>query len=167
MASPPLDTLHRGVRISSRWIATSSSGISLAISPEKVRSKTQLQAVMAYQNNDVVNRIRQELKVSEEEANQLFTDLKRFLWLAAVTPPNTVPTPRIDEAWHCFVLYTKDYADFCDTYFGGFLHHAPQRVDEKRLEHPDLFATINAMHQEFGGIPSVNWHYVREEHAAA
>ncbi len=165
MSTVQQDTRHRGVLIAALWIATSSSGLSLAVSPEAVRSKTSLEDVMKYENPDVVERIEKELGVTPQQAKALFDDLKRFLWLAAVTPPTTVPTPQIDEAWHRFVLYTKDYADFCNIYFGGFLHHAPQRLGEKRLEHADLFETIDAMHREFGGIPSDNWHYAREEYA--
>jgi hypothetical protein len=27
--------------------------------------------------------------------------------------------------WHTFLLFTMDYADFCERYFGHFLHHVP------------------------------------------
>lgn len=30
-----------------------------------------------------------------------------------------------DEAWHVFILYTDEYARFCEHYFGVFLHHDP------------------------------------------
>ena len=32
--------------------------------------------------------------------------------------------------WHTFLLFTRDYADFCARYFGFFLHHAPADEDE-------------------------------------
>jgi hypothetical protein len=131
----------------------------VAISPESVRTKTVLQDVLSYKNDDVLDRLRKELHLDENSAKALFDDLKKFLWLAAVTPPSIVPSPIIDEAWHRFVLYTMDYSEFCSRYFGGFLHHAPQRVGEVRLSVEDLIPTIDAMHAEFGGVPSDNWHY--------
>lgn len=31
----------------------------------------------------------------------------------------------VDFVWHQFILNTKEYAEFCETYFGKFLHHTP------------------------------------------
>jgi hypothetical protein len=41
--------------------------------------------------------------------------------LAAAMPSQTV-----DEAWHEFITYTRDYAAFCDRAFGRLLHHIPE-----------------------------------------
>jgi hypothetical protein len=38
----------------------------------------------------------------------------------------------IDEMWHTFVLFTKDYAAFCERYFGHFVHHVPTTYREQR-----------------------------------
>jgi len=34
----------------------------------------------------------------------------------------------IDQMWHIFLLYTQDYMDFCEKYFGEYLHHLPDLV---------------------------------------
>ena len=31
----------------------------------------------------------------------------------------------IDDVWHTFILFTKDYTRFCHQYFGHYLHHQP------------------------------------------
>lgn len=31
----------------------------------------------------------------------------------------------LDEMWHTFILFTKDYGDFCHEMFGHFIHHLP------------------------------------------
>lgn len=36
----------------------------------------------------------------------------------------------IDEMWHTFILLTKDYAAFCQQYFGEFMHHEPEVGNE-------------------------------------
>ncbi len=34
-----------------------------------------------------------------------------------------MPSRAVDEAWHAFILETRAYAAFCQTAFGGMLHH--------------------------------------------
>lgn len=36
-----------------------------------------------------------------------------------------MPSKVVDELWHEFILYTREYRDFCDRAFGRFLDHAP------------------------------------------
>lgn len=157
----PMLTTHRGVSISQKWLDTSERPTSVAIFPQKVRQSCTVAMVTDYRNKDVLARIKAELGVTIEKANELYADLMKFLWLAAVSPePQIVPSPIIDDCWHCFVLFTQDYSDFCQNFFGGFLHHAPVRVGVGRITRPQLIPTIDAMHREFGCIPSSNWHYV-------
>lgn len=37
----------------------------------------------------------------------------------------SMPSQAVDELWHEFILYTRDYQSFCRRAFGGFLHHTP------------------------------------------
>lgn len=37
----------------------------------------------------------------------------------------SMPSDAVDSAWHEFILFTRQYADFCDKAFGRFLHHTP------------------------------------------
>lgn len=36
-----------------------------------------------------------------------------------------MPSTLADDAWHAFVLCTKDYAEFCERFFGRMIHHYP------------------------------------------
>ena len=40
----------------------------------------------------------------------------------------SMPSQVADELWHEFILYTKEYARFCDKAFGHFMHHTPAVV---------------------------------------
>ena len=40
---------------------------------------------------------------------------------AFVSMPSTV----VDDAWHEFILFTRDYIQFCEHAFGTYLHHSP------------------------------------------
>ena len=36
-----------------------------------------------------------------------------------------MPSQVVDDLWHEFILYTRNYAQFCRNAFGSFLHHTP------------------------------------------
>ena len=36
-----------------------------------------------------------------------------------------MPSQVVDDLWHEFILYTKNYDQYCRRAFGGFLHHTP------------------------------------------
>lgn len=40
----------------------------------------------------------------------------------------SMPSQVADDLWHEFILYTRDYSDFCDKAFGGYMHHTPAAV---------------------------------------
>jgi hypothetical protein len=36
-----------------------------------------------------------------------------------------MPSQAVDELWHEFILYTREYNQFCKKAFGSFMHHTP------------------------------------------
>ncbi len=68
---------------------------------------------------------------SDEEGTALFAEVKRYLVLTHANPTRAVPvfSPLIDEVWHQFMLFTTEYAAFCERFFGRFMHHMPTRPD--------------------------------------
>lgn len=95
-----------------------------------------LEKVMAYTNEEVVYRFYDNYDVDIEEARDIFNELKRFLFLAAkYGDTQRIFTHEalyiIDEMWHTFILFTKDYHDFCMDHFGFFLHHNIVKRDVK------------------------------------
>lgn len=36
-----------------------------------------------------------------------------------------MPSQAVDDAWHEFILFTRNYRDFCQRGLGHFLHHVP------------------------------------------
>jgi hypothetical protein len=51
--------------------------------------------------------------------------VKSFLYDCHRSDVPLSPSERVDEGWHNFILFTKDYADFCQSNFGHFIHHTP------------------------------------------
>ena len=64
---------------------------------------------------------------SEDEARALFREVKRYLFLNRGDQSKIweMHSLRIDEIWHQFVLFTRQYIDFCTRYYGAYLPHNP------------------------------------------
>lgn len=104
--------------------------------------KRDLKKILKYKNSEIVARFCVRYGVSKATANVIFKDMLCFFWLArradelrregAQNVPEHVdilePILIIDEMWHTFVLYTRDYIDFSCRYFGEYFHHDPARV---------------------------------------
>lgn len=119
-----------------------------------------LEEVLAYRHEGVARRYAKEHGASLEEAREVFTEMVRFLYLCgqgtsqgqevAVTPELL----RLDWMWHCFILFTVDYAAFCEKYFGTFLHHVPA-VEETEAEPEDPDAVRARLERQFGLVYDV------------
>lgn len=108
-----------------------------------------LYQALGYSHDGVVQRFRRSWELSPTAADEVFGDMIRFLWinatllhagegvLVSITQPITV----IDEMWHTFLLFTRDYAVFCDEYLGRFIHHIPAG-DEPELSHERMRAQL-------------------------
>jgi hypothetical protein len=42
--------------------------------------------------------------------------------------PIAMPSQVVDDLWHEFILYTKNYSTFCQQAFGRYMHHTPAAV---------------------------------------
>ena len=90
---------------------------------------------MAYHNPAVVHRFMEKLNLDEREASLRFNDTKRFLYLCGIRKsgePILAPSEATDEGWHQFILFTKDYQDFCFSHFGRFIHHRLRRPEDPK-----------------------------------
>lgn len=99
--------------------------------------------VLEYKNLQVLNKFRTVYDLSLTEAEEVFMETKKWLWLCALRNESIVQVDGkcpetlvihhsmaiIDEFWHVFILHTKDYATFCDTFLGQVIHHSPGYAD--------------------------------------
>lgn len=117
-----------------------------------------LAEVLSYRNDDVVHRIARKHEMSLAQADSVFRDTLRFLYLAGATnAKHLAPTKNIDAGWHCFLTFTRDYASFCKTFFGKFIHHEPRRLRDASPTINHLTATFDAARKVFGPSLSENW----------
>jgi hypothetical protein len=105
-----------------------------------------LDEVLAYQNQDIIDKFLENWSLSEAEAKEIFEETKKWLWISALTiAQEDDPAKRqslaitnsmtlLDEMWHTFILFTMEYQAFCKRYFGFYLNHAPTTKTQKEAE---------------------------------
>jgi hypothetical protein len=64
---------------------------------------------------------------SDDEARALFLEVKRYLVLVAADPTVawSMYSLRVDHIWHQFILFTRQYIDYCRQNFDKYVQHAP------------------------------------------
>lgn len=111
---------------------------------------TTLTEVLEYRNEDVLSRFTDLFDVTEAEAADIFTETRKFLFICS-EPGVFIPDELliIDEMWHNFILFTAVYQDFCNRYFGTYLHHLPASKAEKALHKEQVDTDVAAARKAF------------------
>lgn len=105
--------------------------------------------------------------LSENQMFHVLEGLRQFFLVCAIA--NAVgrkrsfgmPSKIVDDAWHEFILMSREYSRFCDQAFGGYLHHTPAGASDEPQE-KGLLRTLHQLKSEhanqagwamLGGIP--------------
>ncbi len=118
---------------------------------QEINKENTIQAIMAYPMNDIVKRCQKDYNYSDQDMVILEKELKRYFILSAVKTPHAGGTGMysadVDNLWHTFILFTKDYADFCQKHMNRFIHHMPETENSKKS--PDYLAETQKDFQAF------------------
>ncbi len=99
-----------------------------------------LTEALDYENEDVIiSGFIERYQVSKQEAEDIFTETKKWLWLASKKSeindgkPLFIDSPLmiIDEMWHNFILHTSHYYRYCSEKFNKIIHHIPTPSNQK------------------------------------
>ena len=104
----------------------------------------------------LLNKMEIELAITPEEAKTLFEDVKKFLALSTAVRQPLAPPHAVDEGWHLFILFTKDYEAFCKEYCGHFVHHVPEDPFATVKDYESIPSTCRVASSIFGDL-SGNW----------
>lgn len=86
---------------------------------------------MAYPMTDIVKRCKKDHNYTDEDMIILERELKRYLALSVKTDVGTgMYSQDVDNLWHTFILFTHEYAAFCQKHFNRFIHHMPETDSE-------------------------------------
>jgi hypothetical protein len=66
-------------------------------------------------------------ELTPDQREQVFRGLRDYFHLCNTAGQRMVAMPSqvVDDAWHEFILFTRQYDQFCRNAFGRFLHHTP------------------------------------------
>lgn len=74
------------------------------------------------------------LDVSQQEL--VFSALRDYFYICHQGQKSMVSMPSqvVDDAWHEFILFTREYNDFCLQAFGRYLHHTPAEAMQSQTQ---------------------------------
>lgn len=93
--------------------------------------------------------------VESSEVQKLDIEFKKFMFLVGVSDrPIAMIGPKPDAVWHQFILFTHEYASFCQRTVGFFVHHLPDTVKTPvPVEAGENF--LSTYERYFGELPVV------------
>lgn len=136
-----------------------------------------IEAALAYRSlineelwGRLVGRIMKDHGLDRQFAARILNEALGFLKLCATMPVERNsqlggfrPSHLVDIGWHTFLLYTKDYAEFCERQGGHFIHHNPS--DVPGMTYPTLGETdrtLDAM-RVLGPVDEELWAVTRAD----
>ena len=104
-------------------------------------------------------RLCKDLQLQINQAEDVLTELIKFLYLHKLQSARFTPSKVVDEAWHVFLLFTRTYQEFCNTELGKFVHHEPgsEDVDSKTRFKGQYENTIEMLKRHFGEADKKWW----------
>jgi hypothetical protein len=84
-----------------------------------------------------------------KESETILVEVLRYLELVYLSGERLTPSHKVDLAWHEFILFTKQYADFCSKHFNCFIHHYP---GDNHSENKMAFKKLHYHYQKHFGI---------------
>lgn len=126
-----------------------------------LNNETKIKLALSYENADIITKFCSEYDIEEDLAKEYFIEVKKFLYLCANTKDRLAPSAEIDKIWHTFILFTKDYRQYCMHFLGKFIDHVPEvKKDTVEIGEPKencLLNTITNYQNVFGEINNEIW----------
>jgi hypothetical protein len=81
---------------------------------------------LAFNLSKITERYISSYEIPREVAKLHEVECKKYLVLCALFPDESLGMKGpVDNYWHTFLLFTKEYAEFCNQIAGFFIHHVP------------------------------------------
>ena len=126
VAMPPPSTVTSPEKVSSGAIA---SGHAQVVPGYVEDARRRAEMADRFTLEPILARYCKEEGLSMEIAKDHPREMLRFLALCGTATQHGKfygMTGAVDELWHTFVIFTREYAAFCDAVAGRFLHHVPE-----------------------------------------
>lgn len=120
-----------------------------------LESNRAIENAMCFPLNDVIARYCRDYELPAEIGKEHERELKRFLSLCSLNPDAHYGMKGpIDNVWHTFLLFTREYAAFCESVAGRFIHHVPETGDTAKSSGLDRYILFLEDYERiFGELP--------------
>ncbi len=123
-----------------------------------LNKETRIKLALSFENPDIVTKFCEEHSIDEITGNQYFQEVKKFLYLCANTTDRLAPSAELDKIWHTFILFTKEYRQYCQQFLGKFIDHVPEvKKDTSVAKENYLQNTIAHYERECGDLNNQVW----------
>lgn len=132
--------------------------------------------ILKYKNQKVITRYQTDFPGSKLKADEAFSELMKYIYLCHIHAKEQETFPEneslqfrcvihsemsdLDNMWHTFLIFTRDYEEFCRDYLGGFFHHEPLS-DEHNLSNDnyelDLTRYLSFICDNLGEETLIKW----------
>jgi hypothetical protein len=94
--------------------------------------------------------------IPQNEIDEAVKEFKKFLILILLHPNKlmAMTSKSVDVVWHTFILFTKQYVEFCSKTFGYYIHHEPA-TSKYKIKEESKVNFLDAYKEHFGGIPII------------
>jgi hypothetical protein len=108
---------------------------------------------------NIVSRYCDDTNTTMPVALRRATELKRYLSISAQHPGHRFPMVQsLDPLWHTFIIFTREYHEFCNLLGAGYLHHAPHVGDvDVCAMRQDYRRFLDIYKRTFGPPPGDIW----------
>ena len=94
--------------------------------------------------------------IDENHIDEAISEFKRFIALLIIDEGGVVMySSEVDEVWHTFILFTREYAHFCEEVYGTFIHHNP--YTSRTVQPLHTFASFSERYKKVFGELSKLW----------
>lgn len=120
---------------------------------------------LAFNLKDVTERYANTFGLSPEDAKIHEEECKRYLLLCALHPDKKLGMKGVvDNYWHTFLLFTREYLSFCNEIGSSFIHHVPKVKKDRNKKDGDFLTTMDLYRRTFSLEPSPKaWFYPRDK----
>lgn len=105
--------------------------------------------------------------MAQNEIDDCIIEFKKYMAILVINYGNGRGIPMVselvDEVWHTFVLFTRDYHKFCKMLVGGYIHHIPNTGGDES-DPREALNFYEHYNRYFGEMPPI-WRYkIMESH---
>lgn len=94
--------------------------------------------------NDYAHQLRQRVftehpDMTEEEWNWRWVEMRRYFLICALFHQMPMFSSKVDDIWHEMLMFTREYQQFCEQFYGYMLHHSPHGQSVSQPDQRALF----------------------------